>query len=423
MKKTLLATLLLGTLGLSATPIASADVLKLDCGNKSSDIDYCEYIKERFEKESEHTLEFVTFPAASEEKLAVLQQLFSAKDSGAIDVFSADTIWMGILQKHMLDLTDYVKDLEPQFFPATWSNNVVDGRVYAVPSNLDSGMLYYRKDLLEKYNEPVPETWEDLQRIATKIQAEERKNNPNFWGFVFQGKSYEGLTCNALEWVASYKGGVFVETDGSISINNQQASKALDMAASWVGTIAPEGVLGYMEEEGRAVFQNGDALFHRNWPYAYMLSQDPSSSIKGKVGVTKLPKGGADGQSVNALGGWQHAVSAYSKNPEAAVQLVRLLNDEDAQRVRLKMAGQSPSLVSLYDDPEVLAIAPYLTEFKDIFLNATPRPSSQTKSQYARASNAIFNVAYDALRGNKTGDAAVTDLEARLQKIKGKEWK
>lgn len=423
MKKKLFNTVAMGGLIISSLSIAEADVLKLDCGATGTDQDFCSYVKERFEAETEHTLEFVRFPPSSDEKLALFQQLFAAKDSSAIDVFMADTVWIGILQKHMLDLTDNVSDIENDFFKATWANNQINGRVYAVPAFLDTGMLFYRQDLLEKYNEPVPETWEDLTRIAEKIQTEERKNNPKFWGYVFQGKSYEGLTCNALEWVASYKGGVFVEPDGSISVNNAQASQAFDMAASWLGNITPEGVLGYMEEESRAVFQSGDALFLRNWPYVYVLAQDETSPIKGKVGVAKLPKGGADGQSVNALGGWQYAVSAYSKNPEAAIKLVKILTDAEAQKAQLRIKGNSPSRVALYDDVEVLAMAPYLADFKEIFLSATPRPSSQTLNQYARVSNAIFNVSYDVLRKNKTGEVAAQELEGRLEKIKGRTWR
>lgn len=423
MKKSILKSIVLSSLFLGAVSVAQADTLKVDCGATDTDLKFCEYVKARFEAETKHTLEFVRFPPSSDEKLGLLQQLFAAKDSGAIDVFLADTVWIGILQKHMLDLTDKVSDIENAFFNASWQNNQIDGRVYAVPAFLDTGMLFYRKDLLEKYNEPVPETWDDLARISEKIQTEERKSNPQFWGYVFQGKSYEGLTCNALEWVASYNGGVFVESDGKISINNAQASQAFDMAAGWIGKITPEGVLGYMEEESRAVFQNGDALFLRNWPYVYVLSQDDSSPIKGKVGVAKLPKGGADGHSVNTLGGWQYAISAYTKNPDAAVALLKIFTDEKSQMEQLKIKGNSPSRVALYDNQEALATAPYLAEFKDIFLSATPRPSSQTKNQYARVSNAIFNVSYDVLRKNKTGEAATADLEGRIQKIKGKTWR
>src|SRR5260370_33244034 len=110
-------------------------------------------------------------------------------------------------------------------------------------------------------------------------------------GFVFQGKAYEGLTCNAFEWIASSGGGTIVEADGRISVDNPQAARALDLAASWPGSIAPKNVVSFGEEEARGVFQSGNAVFMRNWSYIWNLSQRADSKIKGKVGVAPLPKG------------------------------------------------------------------------------------------------------------------------------------
>lgn len=136
-------------------------------------------------------------------------------------------------------------------------------------------MLYYRTDLLQKYGyQRPPQTWTELDQMATRIQAGERQaGNRDFWGFVFQGKAYEGLTCDALEWIFSMGGGRIIEPDGRITINNPQAIAALNMVRSWVGRISPPGVTSYAEEEARNAFQSGNAAFMRNWPYAYSLGQ------------------------------------------------------------------------------------------------------------------------------------------------------
>ncbi|NMG75937.1 ABC transporter substrate-binding protein [Aromatoleum diolicum] len=422
MKKLLPAAL--GALLFAALPAAHADTLKMACNISGAMKPFCEHIKQRFEQETPHKLAFVEMPAASDEKLALFQQIFAAKDGNAVDVLSIDVIWVGLLDKHMLDLTDKVKDLEPAFFPNNWKNNIVNGRIKAVPGQVDAGMMYYRKDLLEKYKEQPPKTWEDLTRIATKIQKAERDaGQKNFWGFVFQGKAYEGLSCDVMEWVASYNGGTFVDAAGNVTINNPKAAKALNTAASWVGTIAPKGVMGYQEEESRAVFQNGDALFMRNWPYAYLLTQDATSPVKGKVGVLPIPKGGEDGLHAATLGGWQWGVSAYSKNPDAAVKLVRILSEADTQKRAFMLLGIPPARIDTYQDAEVQAKAPYLAEFKDVFANAVPRPSTATRSQFPKVSKAMFNAGYDVLSGRATGEQAVADLEDKLKRIKGREWK
>ena len=118
--------------------------------------------------------------------------------------------------------------------------------------------------------------------------------------------------CRTLD--AGDGGGQIVEPDGTISVNNEKAAKALETVKGWVGTISPEGVLAYQEEEARGVWQTGNAVFMRNWPYAWSLTQKPDSAVKDKVGVVALPKGGVDGRRAATLGGWQLAVSRYTKN-------------------------------------------------------------------------------------------------------------
>jgi trehalose/maltose transport system substrate-binding protein len=146
MKKTI-AGAIAALLG-GALPAAHADTLKMECNVSGPMKPYCEYVKQRFEYESPHKLEFIEMPPASDEKLALYQQIFAARDGGAVDVLSVDVIWVGLLDKHLLDLTDQVKDLEPAFFPNNWQNNIVDGRITGVPNNVDAGILYYRKSLL-----------------------------------------------------------------------------------------------------------------------------------------------------------------------------------------------------------------------------------------------------------------------------------
>ena len=138
----------------------------------------------------------------------------------------------------------------------------------------DFGILYFRKDLLTKYGySGPPKTWAQLGAMAQKIQDGERANNPNFYGFVYQGNAYEGLTCDALEWLASSGGGQFID-GGKVTINNPRAAAILNLQRSWVGKITPRGVTTYQEGESEKAFTAGNAAFMRNWPYAYAIGQD-----------------------------------------------------------------------------------------------------------------------------------------------------
>jgi trehalose/maltose transport system substrate-binding protein len=358
-------------------------------------------------------VEIISRPQDATATLQQYQQYWAAK-SGDVDVYQIDVIWQSIAGPHAVDLKKYFKPDEiSQHFPRIIENNTVNGKLVSIPWFTDAGTLYYRTDLLEKYGykEP-PKTWEELAEMAKKIQDGERKaGKPDFQGFVFQGKASESVTCNALEWVYSYGGGVIIEPDKKVTINNPNAIKALDTARSWVGSISPAGVVTYGEEEARNVWQAGNAAFMRNWPYAYALGQDPKSAIAGKFDVTVLPKGGDNGKNAACLGGWNLMVSAYSKAPDAAADLVKYLDSADAQKKRAIDLSLLPTLPALYADPEVLAKNPWFKNMVEVFKNAVARPSTVTGADYNQLSTAFFQNVNKVLTGGESGKDAVQQVE------------
>jgi trehalose/maltose transport system substrate-binding protein len=413
--------ILAATATIAFTASAFAAEVSITCGSVGAEQDLCKKMVADWEKKSGHTAKIISAPQSTTEQLALYQQIL-ASGSSDIDVFQIDVIWPGILGQHLLDLAPYSKGAEKSHFEPIVANNTVGGQFVAMPWFTDAGLLYYRKDLLEKHGEKVPTTWDELAASAKKIQDAERAANDKFQGFVFQAKAYEGLTCDALEWVDSFGGGTIVDGEGNITINNAKAAAALDAAASWVGTIAPEGVLNYAEEEARGVWQSGNAAFMRNWPYAYGLGNADDSAIKGKFGVTALPKGGADGKNTGTLGGWQLAVSKYSKNPEVAADLVMFLTSEAAQKQRALEGSYLPTIPALYKDADILAKNPFMGELLGTFTNAVARPSRATGAQYNKVSTEFWNAAHSVLSKQKTGAQAVADLEASLARVKKDGW-
>lgn len=402
---------------------AHAAKISISCGAVGQEYEFCKTGAEAWAKKTGNEVNLVSTPNSATERLALYQQLLAA-GAPDIDVFQIDVVWPGILGNHFVDLAPFAKDVVKNHFPAIVQNNTIDGKLVAMPWFTDAGMLYYRKDLLEKYGAKPPQTWQELTETAKKIQDAERKGgNDKMWGFVWQGRAYEGLTCNALEWVASYNGGIVVDKDGKITINNPQAAAALDTAAGWIKTISPEGVLNYTEEEGRGVFQSGNAVFMRNWPYAWPLAQGPESAIKGKVGVSALPKGGADGRSAATLGGWQLAVSKYSKNKELAADLAVYLTSTEEQKRRAIKGAYNPTIESLYKDQEILAAAPFMGELYDTFVNAVARPSTVTGAKYNQVSNEFWNAVYSVLSGKAKAADSLAQLEGSLKRMsRGGKW-
>jgi trehalose/maltose transport system substrate-binding protein len=374
---------------------------------------------EAWAKKTGNKIEYISRPNDASATLQQFQQYWAAK-SPDIDVYMVDVIWQGILAPHAVDMKKYYNEAElKEFFPRIIENNTVGGKLASIPWFTDAGILYYRKDLLEKYGfkEP-PQTWEELTEMGKKIQEGERAaGKPDFAGFVFQGKASESVTCNALEWIYSFNGGSIVEPDKKITINNPNAIKALEVAKGWVGTISPKGVTTYGEEEARNVWQAGNAAFMRNWPYAYALGNDPKSVIAGKFDVTVLPKGGADGKNAACLGGWQLMVSAYSKNPDAAADLVKFLASAESQKKRAIELTQLPTLPALYSDPEVLQKNPYWKNMLDVLSNAVARPSTVTGADYNQLSTAFFQSVNKVLTGGETPKNAVTQVERVAKRI------
>ena len=378
---------------------------------------------DKFEADTGNKVTIVPMPSSTSDQFGQYK-LWLAAGNSDIDVYTTDVIWAPQLADQFLDLTDAAKDIVSQHFPSIIESQTVDGKLVAIPAYTDAPALFYRKDLLEKYGKEVPKTWAELKATAQEVMDGERKGgNADIYGFVFQGNAYEGLTCNALEWVKSYGGGQIVEADGTISINNQQAAAAITEAASWIGTISPAGNLGYMEEESRGVWQLGNSVFMRNWPYAYALSESADSAVKGKFDVAPLPAGDGEGAtSAATLGGWNVAVSKYSKAPDEAIKLALYLGSAEVQKNRAIQQTNLPTIEALYDDADVLKAAPFMSNWKAIFQTAVPRPSAPTKAKYNEVSSKFWSAVHDTLSGNGTAAENLEVLEADLTELKGSGW-
>ncbi|MET3898208.1 trehalose/maltose transport system substrate-binding protein [Devosia sp. UYZn731] len=402
--------------------VAQAAQLAVVSGDTGNGLAFLQEQLKKFEADTGNTVTIVPMPSSTTDQFGQYK-LWLAAGNADIDVYTTDVIWAPQLADQFLDLTDAAKGVVADHFPSIIESQTVNGKLVAIPAYTDAPALFYRKDLLEKYKKEVPKTWAELKATAQEIQDGERASNPDIYGFVFQGNAYEGLTCNALEWVKSYGGGQIVEADGTISINNPQAVAALEEIKSFVGTISPEGNLAYMEEESRGVWQLGNAVFMRNWPYAYALGNGDDSAIKGKFDVAPLPAGeGADARSAATLGGWNYAVSKYSKAPEEAIKLALYLSSAEVQKNRAIQQTNLPTIASLYDDADVLKAAPFMAAWKEIFQNAVPRPSAPTKANYNEVSSKFWSAVHNTLAGDGTAAENLELLEADLNDLKGSGW-
>ncbi len=394
-------------------------VITVAAGAVGMELELTRDLAEMYSAENEGvTVNVLDTPDMVEDRLGLYLQFFEA-ESSEVDIYQIDVIWPGDLAEHFVDLYEYGADaVANDHFPAIIENNTVDGRLVGIPWFTDAGLLYYRTDLLEKYELDVPQTWDELEEYAQIIQDGEREENPDFWGFVWQGNAYEGLTCDALEWIASNDGGSIIEPEGVITINNPNAIEIVDQAAGWVGTISPEGVTTMAEEESRAVWHAGNAAFMRNWPYAYATSMADDSAVAGNFDVSPLPAG-KSGAGAATLGGWQLGVSVYSEHPDIAADVALFMASNEGQKYRAVEGTFNPTIMDLYDDPDVLAAAPFFETLYDVFINAVARPSTVTAPRYAAVSELFYNAVHDVLTGQANAADAFEELELDLEDLTG----
>lgn len=331
-----------------------------------------------------------------------LVQHFQAKDAN-YDVASVDVVWTAefAAKGWLQPLKDKMAIDTAAMLKPTVDSASYKGTLYAAPVSSDGGMLYYRKDLVPT----PPKTWDEMIQMCSIA-----KQN-NIGCFSGQYKQYEGLTVNASEAINS-AGGSVLDKDGKPSLNTPEAKEGLgNLVEAFKDGSIPKEAITYQEEESRRAFQSGNLLFHRNWPYVYNLATtEGASKVKDKLGLAPLP--GKDGPGASSLGGHSAAVSVYSKNKATALDFLKFLVNEENQKFFATQGSLAPVLTNLYDDAALVKKLPYLPVLKTSIENAVPRPVTPF---YPAVTQAIQENSYAALKGEKSVDQALSDMQKSIE--------
>jgi trehalose/maltose transport system substrate-binding protein len=333
---------------------------------------------------------------AGEQRRLQVQRLEAKSDE--CDVLGTDVIWTAeyAAQNWLLDVSDFISKNGDKFIPSTVDTTEYEGKNWAIPFNSNAGFIYYRND---EVNE-APKDWESLYEEAGKGN-----------GVVYQGFRYEGLTVNFLELLYSAGGSVVSEDGKEATADSAEVKDVLTFMADGIKNgDAPKAVTTYKEEESRRAFESGNATFMRNWPYAYALGND--SKIKGKFDISTFP-GYKGNPGAGVLGGYNLAISAYSKNPEGSLAFAQFATDPEQQKLMATEASLPPTVTAVYDDPAVKKAMPFAAELRDAIDQAQPRPVSPV---YPQISEAIFNNVYDALQGKTSPDEAASKMNEEIDK-------
>lgn len=390
-------------------PGKTAEVV-FSIGAGTNEIRLVKNLLEKFEvKNPTVKVKLNILPAPTDQQHHYYLTTLGAK-SPDIDVVRIDTIWIAEFASAgwLESLESYLTaENRASFIPIIEKINVIQSNLYALPWDANIGLLYYRKDLLEKYHENPPATWKELINTSKKISSSE-----HIYGYLWQGKQYEGLVCNFIEFIGSNNGGI-IDVNGKVIANSVKNKRILDFMHDliWKYRISPPNTHSeLMEESSRHLFQQGKSLFLRNWTYVWDLCQkDPF--LKNKVGVSQLPKFVSNS---SVYGGWHLAINAHSKKKEKAWQLIEFLTSNESQKELAMNLSWAPTKTLLYKDPEVLQKLPFLPIVERSLRNVQIRPNVP---YYQWVSDILQEHINRVLSNQTSSQKALQNIQKRLTYI------
>jgi multiple sugar transport system substrate-binding protein len=332
------------------------------------------------------------------------------------DLINMDVIWTPKFAAAgwLVDLSDRIT---PQELSAFSSKDVeggrYEGKLYRIPMRSDVGVLYYRQDLLQEAGFKPPETFTDLFKTSQALQKQNKVN----WGYLWQGRQYEGLAAMFVEVLEGF-GGYWVNPDTlEVGLDRPETLKAIAFLQEVIKQgISPPGVTTYIEEDTRRFFQSGQAAFLRSWPYVWPLANAADSPIKGKIGIK--PMVSTPGESGGAcLGGWGLGIAKSSRHPEEAWKAIQYFTSEEAQREFVLSAGFVPSRRSLFTDKKIVAKYPHYPQLLEIVDKAVLRPPI---AQYAQASDILQRYLSAALTNRINPENAMKSAANETRRLLGK---
>ncbi|HAM81780.1 extracellular solute-binding protein [Ornithinibacillus bavariensis] len=293
-------------------------------------------------------------------------QLLNSLNSGSseYDVLSLDVVWAGeFAGAGFLEPIDvFMKEAgfsKDQFNTGSMASGNYTGKQYTLPFFPDLGLLYFRSDIVSEEDaiklESGDYTYEDLYAMAEKYTGEKGTK----YGFLYQSKQYEGLTVNVTEFTNSY--------------NNVQTGLE-SMYKFTNADFSPSDLLNYTEAETHTNFEQGNAVFARNWPYQFgrIKGQEDGVTISlDQVGIAPLPNGGA-------VGGWLLGINKNSENIDGAWAFIEFAAGKTGQKIMATEGGYLPGFNTLLEDEAVIAGNELLSYpgFQNALANTLARPVS-----------------------------------------------
>ncbi|BDU50545.1 ABC transporter substrate-binding protein [Haliovirga abyssi] len=330
-----------------------------------------------------------------------------SRRSHDIDLFLGDVVWVAeMAQKgYILDIDDYIKRDNinlSNYIEGSLKATYYKNKIWGLPIFIDAGMLFYRKDIVAT----PPKSWDELIEMAKRYKG--KKGTVD--GYDFQCYSYEGLICNFLEYIYSY-GGEVLDSNENVVIDSKEAKRGFEKFMEIEKSdFVPKDIKNYKEKESENNFLGGKSVFSRNWPYLW--SESLKTDLKGKIGISPLPKG--DKKSAAVLGGWVGMINKSTKHKEEAWEFLKFLASEEGEKIRAIKNGVSPTYIPLYRDKGLTELYPYFKnpEFLKALKAAVPRPVSPV---YPKVSEIMQIEILKVINNEETIDQSLKNMEMKIK--------
>jgi multiple sugar transport system substrate-binding protein len=332
------------------------------------------------------------------------------------DLVFMDIVWVPKFAAAgwLMDLSEKLPPQEQKAFLAgDIEGGKYKGKLYRVPFRSDAGLLYYRTDLLKEAGLKPPETFAEMVQISHSLQ----KRGKAKWGYLWQGKQYEGLAAMFTEILEGYGGFWIDPKTNQVGLDRLEAIEAVTFLQSTIKQgVSPPGVTTYQEDESRRLFQSGGAVFLRNWPYVWAEASKPDVPVRGKIGL--IPMVHAEGQQSGACqGGLGIGIAATTRHPEEAWRAVQFLTSVESQRQYVLDTGVPPSRRALFTDPQLVKKYPHFPSLIPVMDRAVLRPPIP---QYAQASDILQRYLSAALTNQMSPKAAMEQAARETRSLLGK---
>lgn len=359
-------------------------------------------------------INLIELPDNTNEKFEIIREKLALKD-GSVDIVDSDVTWPAIfVNSGWIEPLDkyFSKEELGEHFESSIEAAKIDGKLYGIPYRYDSGLIFYRKDLLDKYGFKQPESFDQLLAISKTITA----NEPDLYGYAGSWKNFEGLTCNYIEMLWASGGDIAIDAKGNIAFDQKQGYNALKTMTDLIYKykLTPLEATNYSSGDVRKLFSEGKLLFMRDWPAGWAVVNATDSAVKSVVGAMPISKLHEQSSSPGVYGGWQYMLSKDGKHKSASVKFIKFMTSDNEQKRSFANYSYLPSKHQLYFDKDILDKIPFALELGTYFNQAKPRPRVHN---YEKLTIILQTEIHKALVGDQSPEESIVNINDQFTQL------